>query len=74
MTVNLLKELETKLPEDAKISEVKFEGSNIVIYTKNRDFFINCEEKVREIVKSIKKRVEVRADLSIIMDMEKTKE
>jgi len=72
--MSLLKELETRLPKDADISEVKFEGSNIVIYTKNKDFFINCEESIKDIVKAIKKRVEVRADLSIVMDMEKAKE
>lgn len=70
---NLLKELEGKLPRNAKISEVKFEGSNIVLYTKNKEFFKTCEEKIKDIVKELKKRVEVRADMSIIMDPEEAK-
>ena len=39
--MSLLKELSDKLPANAEISEVKFEGSEIVIYTKNKDFFKN---------------------------------
>ncbi len=71
---DILKELEAKLPSDAKIAEVKFEASEIVLYTKSREFFINGEPAVREIVHSLKKRVEVRPELSITEDPAKTKE
>src|SRR3989338_3361703 len=71
---DILKELEARLPSDAKIAEVKFEASEIVLYTKSREFFINGEPAVREIVHSLKKRVEVRPDLSITEDPGKTKE
>jgi KH/beta-lactamase-domain protein len=72
--MSILKELEKKLPPDAEITEVKFEGSEIVLYTKNREFFRNSEGPVRSIVKELKKRVEVRPDLSITVDAEKAKE
>jgi KH/beta-lactamase-domain protein len=71
--MSILKELQDKLPKDADITEVKFEGSEIVIYTKNKDFFRNSEGPVREIVRELKKRVEVRPDLSITMEPEKAK-
>ncbi len=71
---NILKELQDKLPADANISEVKFEGSEIVIYTKNPDFFRESDRVVREIVRDLKKRVEMRPDLSIVLDQEKTTE
>jgi KH/beta-lactamase-domain protein len=71
--MSILKELQNKLPRDADITEVKFEGSEIVIYTKNKDFFRNSERPVKEIVKELKKRVEVRPDLSITLDTEKAK-
>jgi len=71
--MSILKELQAKLPKDAQISEVKFEGSEIVIYTKNPDFFRNSEEVVRGIVKELKKRVEIRPDLTITMEPERTK-
>ncbi|MEM5812473.1 MAG: beta-CASP ribonuclease aCPSF1 [Candidatus Aenigmatarchaeota archaeon] len=72
--MNILKEIQQKLPSDAKISEVKFEGSEIVMYTKSKEFFRNSESAVKELVKEIKKRVEIRPDISICLDPEKTKE
>ena len=73
MPISILEGLEKRLPKNAKISECKFEGSEIVLYTKNKDFFRNCEEPVKAIVKELKKRVEIRPDLSITMDPEKAK-
>ena len=69
--MSILKELQEKLPKDVMISEVKFEGSEIVIYTKNKEFFKDSERPIREIVRELKKRVEVRPDISITMDQEK---
>ncbi|RLI98649.1 MAG: beta-CASP ribonuclease aCPSF1 [Candidatus Aenigmatarchaeota archaeon] len=71
--MNILKELQDKLPSHAMISEVKFEGSEIVIYTKSKDFFVDNERSVRELVRGLKKRIEVRPDLTITADMETTK-
>jgi KH/beta-lactamase-domain protein len=71
--MSFLKDMQEKLPADANISEVKFEGSEIVMYTKNKDFFRNSETSVREMVKEMKKRVEVRPDISICSDPETTK-
>lgn len=73
-TISILKELEKKLPKDADISEVKFEGSEIVIYTKSSEFFRNSEEPVKSIVRELKKRIEVRPDISLSLEPEKTKE
>ena len=72
--MSILRELQEKLPKDANISEVKFEGSEIVLYTKNKDFFRTSESLIKDIVRSLKKRVEIRPDMSITMDMEKAKE
>jgi KH/beta-lactamase-domain protein len=71
--VSLLKELQSRLPADADITEVKFEASEIVIYTKNRRFFTDGEHVIRGMVSDLKKRVELRPDNSISMDQEKTK-
>ncbi|MCK4714458.1 MAG: beta-CASP ribonuclease aCPSF1, partial [Candidatus Aenigmarchaeota archaeon] len=71
--MSILKQLQKNLPANAQITEVKFEGSEIVIYTKNKSFFRNSDRPVRDIVRELKKRVEVRPDLSITMDVEKTK-
>ena len=71
--MSILKELQEKLPPDASITEVKFEGSEIVLYTKSREFFLNGEPVIKSIVRQLKKRLELRPDLSITTDPEKTK-
>lgn len=61
------------LPKDADISEICFEGSEIVVYVKNKDFFIDHEVPVRELVSKLKKRIAIRPDASITKDMEEVK-
>lgn len=66
---NIIKEILKFLPED-KISEAVFEGANIVLYTKDRDFFLNNEGAIKKVVDEIKKRIELRPDPTIVMDQE----
>jgi len=67
---DILKEIMKSVPERAKISDAVFEGANIVLYTKSRDFFLDNNGIIRDIVNTIKKRIEVRPDPSMTMDME----
>src|SRR3989344_6925760 len=67
---DITKEILKNLPEN-KISDINFEGANIVLYTKDKDFFLNNSGLIKKIVDDIKKRVELRPDPSITMDMEK---
>src|SRR3989338_2777013 len=71
--VKILDEVMKELPTDANISEALFEGSNIVLYTKNKEFLLDNKGVIKKIVDSIKKRVELRADPSMLLDMEETK-
>lgn len=71
--MNLLKELDANLPSDAEISEAKFEGSELVLYTKNEEFFKKSEDIVKRIVSRMKKRIEIRPDQSITVEQEKAK-
>src|SRR3990167_4100919 len=66
---DIIKEILKNLPEN-KISDVNFEGANIVLYTKDKDFFLNNNGVIKKIVDDIKKRVELRPDPSATMDME----
>ncbi len=68
----IIKEILKELPQE-KISDAVFEGANIVLYTKDKGFFLNNEGTIKKIVDSIKKRIELRPDPSITMDMEKAK-
>lgn len=62
------------LPKDAEISSCNFEGANIILYTKSKEFFLDSGTTIRDVVNVIKKRVELRPDPSIVLDMEKAKE
>ncbi len=66
---DITKEILKNLPEN-KISDINFEGANIVLYTKDKDFFLNNNGIIKRIVDDIKKRVELRPDPSISMDTE----
>ncbi|MBS3163634.1 beta-CASP ribonuclease aCPSF1 [Candidatus Woesearchaeota archaeon] len=72
---NILDEITKLLPdkEKAGISDSYFEGANIVLYTKNKEFFLDNNGLIREIVDKIKKRVELRCDPSIVESEEKSK-
>ena len=66
----IIDEILSHLPKD-KVSDAVFEGANIVLYTKNKDFFLDDSGTVKEVVNMIKKRIELRPDPSICMEQEK---
>src|SRR3972149_3046142 len=72
-TSDLFEKVKSALPDNASISDIKFEGSEIVLYTKSRDFFVSEENTIKGLVSSLKKRIILRPDPSITLDMEKAK-
>ncbi len=71
---DIIAEVQKHLPENAEVSSCNFEGANIIVYTKNEDFFLNPGSAIKDIVNLIKKRVELRPDPSISLGMEKAEE
>ncbi len=69
---DIIKEILAELPKD-KISDAGFEGANIMLYTKDKDFFMDNQGAIRTVVSKFKKRVELRPDPSICMDPEEAK-
>lgn len=67
---DILKTIKDELPN--VISDATFEGANIVLYTEDKDFFKNGEDKIKETVSKIKKRIELRADKKILVSEEET--
>ena len=67
--MDILKVILDKLPK--VIETATFEAANIVVYTKDKEFFLKGEEKIREIVNEIKKRVELRAAKDLLVEKEK---
>lgn len=72
--IKILDEVMNELPENAEISEAVFEGANIVLYTKNKEFFLDNKGIIKKIVDNIKKRIELRPDPSLTLDQDKTKD
>src|SRR3989338_8127267 len=66
---DIIKEILKDIPAD-KISDAAYEGANIVLYTKDTDFFLNNNGLIKECVDKIKKRIELRPDPSITMEQE----
>jgi KH/beta-lactamase-domain protein len=71
---DVISEIKKHLPPDAMITDTLYEGANIVLYTKNQNFIFESKELIKDIVDKIKKRVEIRPDPSILLDMEHAEE
>src|SRR3989338_9632205 len=70
---DIIKEIMKNLPEE-KISAAAFEGANIVLYTKDREFFLNNEGLIKKAVDEVKKRIELRTEPSMTLEKEKAEE
>jgi hypothetical protein len=68
-----LEDVKQFLPANADVSDIRFEGSDIVIYTDRRDFFLNNSDTVKEIVSKLKKRVEIRPSSKLFKETESAK-
>lgn len=68
--VEIIKEILKFVPQ-TKVSDACFEGANIVLYTKDKAFFLNDEGLIRSTVQEFKKRIELRPDPSICLPEEK---
>ena len=73
-TTDLFERVKSSIPEEAKISDIRFEGCEIVLYTKSKDFFVSDSSIIKNLVSSLKKRIILRPDPSICIDMEKATE
>lgn len=69
MVAEIIKEILKIVPKE-KISDAVFEAANIVLYTKDKEFFKNDGGIVRAAVSKIKKRIELRPDPVICMGLE----
>ena len=67
--MEILERVKNLLPKES-ISRVELEGSEIIVYTKDKEFFKNCEETVKSVVSQIKKRIEIRPEKNISLDKE----
>lgn len=71
---DVVSEIKKELPKEAKIEDIFYEGANIVLYTKNQNFFLDSKDTIRKIVDKVKKRIELRMDPSMLVPPEDTQE
>ena len=67
---DILKSIKDELPK--LITDAAFEGANIVLYTGDKDFFKTGESKIKAVVDRVKKRIELRAEKSILASEDET--
>jgi predicted metal-dependent RNase len=60
--MDIKKEIKEFIADNSLLEDIEFEVSNVVIYTKNRNFFLNNSDVIRNLVSKEKKRIEVRLD------------
>ncbi|MGC9553978.1 MAG: beta-CASP ribonuclease aCPSF1, partial [Thermoplasmatota archaeon] len=58
------------LPASIRVTDIDFEGAQLVIYTKDPDKFAEQNELVRQMAKKLQKRIVVRPDPSVLEDIE----
>jgi len=68
-TSELFERVKSSLP-GVSISDIRFEGCEIVLYTKDKDLFTSDATEIKELVSKLKKRIILRPDPSICIDME----
>jgi len=70
--MEILEKVKSLLPEKV-VSRAELEGSEIIVYTKDREFFQSFEDTIRDVVEQIKKRIEIRPEKNLCSEQEATK-
>lgn len=73
-TLEFFDRIKGMIPKEALISDVRYEGSDVAVYIKNRKMFGEDSSFVKEIVSALKKRILLRPDPSICINPEKAEE
>ena len=68
-----LDDVKDLLPADAQVDDLRYEASDIVVYTNSKEFFLDHSEAIKEVVSKVKKRVEVRPSQRLFKDPEKAR-
>ncbi|AEC52895.1 mRNA 3'-end processing factor, putative [Pyrococcus sp. NA2] len=58
------------VPKEAKITEIEFEGPELVIYVKNPEAIMKDGELIKDLAKVLKKRISVRPDPEVLLPPE----
>jgi uncharacterized protein len=62
--------IQSALPPNVDLTEVEFEGAQLVIYTKHPEKFADLGEDIRRLAKQLQKRIIIRPDPSVLKPIE----
>ncbi len=68
------KVVKESVPAHALVTKVDFEGPEVVIYTKNPDSFTSNGETIKSLARTLRKRIVLRPDSSVLVEPEKASE
>ncbi len=69
----LLKRIIEEIPPDLVLTNIEFEGPEIVLYVRNRRAIVKYMDLVKKIAKKVRKRIVLRADPSVRLPPEEAK-
>jgi len=69
----LRKRIENTLPEDISITDLQFEGHELVLYTPDPRKFADKGDLVRTLAREVRKRIVVRPDPKVLADPEEAR-
>ncbi len=62
------------IPTTVRITDIEFEGSTVVIYTKDIEEFTNEPDSIKKLAEHLKRRVSIRPDSSLLDSIEEAEE
>ncbi|WP_411962777.1 beta-CASP ribonuclease aCPSF1 [Haloferax sp. YSMS24] len=65
---NLKAEITNELPRDISVSDVKYEGPELVVYTRDPKKFAKNGDLIRKLASKLRKRITVRPDPDVLSD------
>ncbi|HHF56326.1 MAG TPA: beta-CASP ribonuclease aCPSF1, partial [Thermoplasmatales archaeon] len=63
-------EIKATIPADIRITDIEFEGAELVIYTKDPEKIAEKSDLIKQLAKKLQKRIVVRADPAVLEDIE----
>ncbi|MFB6132734.1 MAG: beta-CASP ribonuclease aCPSF1 [Halanaeroarchaeum sp.] len=66
--------IESEVPPDISVTEVKFEGPELVVYTRDPKKFARNGDLIRRLASKLRKRITVRPDPDVLTRPEKARE
>ena len=71
---DLKAEITSELPSDISVSSVKYEGPELVVYTRDPKKFARQGDLIRKLASKLRKRITVRPDPSVLSRPEEARE